>query len=429
VSGLDTDYHSLPDPVRDFFDDQFQRAYQLVSDLRYEPTGLYRDAYLTTGQHDRISSIAATGAGLIALAIADMEGFEHNAAEKAIITLRSILGYTGGCAPIRDAGTGFFCHWIDVLTGERRWNSEISTIDTALLVSGALFAMNYFASRELTRLVIELYSSIAWHAAVADPGRGAVFLVIEDGKGRLPVLPFNEYAILANLIRYEQSSSNAGSVMWRNVFQDSALPRLPAKRTPFGHILCMHGRIPSSFVYQFPFYLVHEYTTGSVYRCFYRRMALADRISWKCYPDIPDYLWGHGAGVNSRGYYHADAVGDNPTRTAAPYIIAGFLPVYQEGIYDLYEIYRSLVPYNRDVSTGNPVDDMRFCSSYRYGLTRIELPVGGKLWYPEHMSAIDWSTMLYGLTAFKHGVEFFVKYNDFSSLGVMWRRGRALKIG
>ena len=43
---------------------------------------------------------------------------------------------------------GFFYHWADVHTGERIWDSEISLVDTAILLCGVLTARAHFNSRE-----------------------------------------------------------------------------------------------------------------------------------------------------------------------------------------------------------------------------------------------------------------------------------------
>jgi len=49
-------------------------------------------------------------------------------------------GRTSGFVPARNPQNGFFRHWINMTTGERAWSSEYSSIDTGLLVIGALFS-------------------------------------------------------------------------------------------------------------------------------------------------------------------------------------------------------------------------------------------------------------------------------------------------
>ena len=62
---------------------------------------------------------------------------------------------------------GFYYHFLDHHTGARVWHSELSMVDTALLIAGALTAGMYFtadvpAEIELRQLVEELYRRIDW---------------------------------------------------------------------------------------------------------------------------------------------------------------------------------------------------------------------------------------------------------------------------
>ena len=60
---------------------------------------------------------------------------------------------------------GWFYHFVERHTGERAWKSELSTIDTALLLAGVLTAQQYFASDgEIVRMAQEIYERVdfAW---------------------------------------------------------------------------------------------------------------------------------------------------------------------------------------------------------------------------------------------------------------------------
>ena len=61
---------------------------------------------------------------------------------------------------------GWFYHFIDVKTGERAWESEASTIDTALFLKGALVAREYFDDDEVRDLVNAIYARIDWRWAM-----------------------------------------------------------------------------------------------------------------------------------------------------------------------------------------------------------------------------------------------------------------------
>lgn len=63
---------------------------------------------------------------------------------------------------------GFYYHFLDMTTGRRTWNSEVSTIDTAYLLAGALTAAQYFDretkdEREIRNLTDALYRRADWH--------------------------------------------------------------------------------------------------------------------------------------------------------------------------------------------------------------------------------------------------------------------------
>ena len=47
-------------------------------------------------------------------------------------------------------------------TGRREWESELSSIDTALLVAGALTAGEYFRGTEVAELAEQLYRQVDW---------------------------------------------------------------------------------------------------------------------------------------------------------------------------------------------------------------------------------------------------------------------------
>jgi hypothetical protein len=58
---------------------------------------------------------------------------------------------------------GWFYHFVDATTGRRVWNCELSSIDTALLLAGALTAKEYFGDPEITRLADFIYRRVDFH--------------------------------------------------------------------------------------------------------------------------------------------------------------------------------------------------------------------------------------------------------------------------
>jgi len=61
---------------------------------------------------------------------------------------------------------GWLYHFVDVHTGERYWNCEVSTIDTALFLQGAIAAREYFNDPAVTSLVNEIYGRIDFRWAL-----------------------------------------------------------------------------------------------------------------------------------------------------------------------------------------------------------------------------------------------------------------------
>lgn len=86
-----------------------------------------------------VSSIASTGFGLTALIIAHKRGYLDRSEIETRIhhTLDFILNKL-------DGEQGFYYHFVDIKTGKRVWNCEVSTIDTAILMNGVLTVREYF---------------------------------------------------------------------------------------------------------------------------------------------------------------------------------------------------------------------------------------------------------------------------------------------
>ncbi|MFT7589322.1 MAG: hypothetical protein ACI959_001539, partial [Limisphaerales bacterium] len=112
--------------------------------------------------------------GQIALCIADSMGWELNAEDLALTTLKSVTGYHPTFSPDRNA-SGFFRHWLDMETGAQAWSSEYSTIDTEILVAGALFCAHYFRSDSISFYTDELWNSINHGSVIDDPVSGSLF--------------------------------------------------------------------------------------------------------------------------------------------------------------------------------------------------------------------------------------------------------------
>ena len=150
-------------PPRDerFLIDLEQHSFRYFWDEADPDTGLVPDRARMDGSpldegHRNVASIAATGFGLTALCIAA----ENNWIEKtqARERTRNTLRFFEGRAFNEH---GWFYHWMDAKTGDRKWNSEVSSIDTALLLAGVLTARQYFRNdQEIVRLATRIYERV-----------------------------------------------------------------------------------------------------------------------------------------------------------------------------------------------------------------------------------------------------------------------------
>src|SRR5271170_5007311 len=118
------------------------------------------------------ASIAATGFALAAYPVAVERGFMPRAAavERTLTTLRFFWNSRQGLEPDATGYQGFYYHFLDMRTGRRAWQCELSTVDSAFLLAGALTAGMYFAAdrpdeNEIRSLAGALYQRADWHWA------------------------------------------------------------------------------------------------------------------------------------------------------------------------------------------------------------------------------------------------------------------------
>ena len=92
------------------------------------------------------ASIAATGLALACYPIGVERGFMSRSAavERTLATLRFFWNSPQGPEPDATGYKGFYYHFLDMQTGRRAWQCELSTVDSAFLLAGALTARDLF---------------------------------------------------------------------------------------------------------------------------------------------------------------------------------------------------------------------------------------------------------------------------------------------
>jgi hypothetical protein len=153
---------SLTEIDNDLLDDLSRRSFRYFWEQTNLRTGLVVDRASATGDPEKrpsqegVASIAATGFGLTATCIAaDHRWISHEMARQRVL---AALRYFANKAPQQH---GWFYHYLDAATGERRWHSEVSSIDTALLLAGVLTAREYFHDDpEIVQLATTVYDRV-----------------------------------------------------------------------------------------------------------------------------------------------------------------------------------------------------------------------------------------------------------------------------
>jgi hypothetical protein len=117
-------------------------------------------------------SIAVVGFALSSYVVAVEHGWlaRADAVERSLTALRFFRDSDQSGGPEATGYKGFYYHFLDLHTGVRVWRSELSMIDTALLIAGALSTSMYFDANtpdeiELRELVDMLFRRVDWRWA------------------------------------------------------------------------------------------------------------------------------------------------------------------------------------------------------------------------------------------------------------------------
>ena len=286
-----------------------QASLQYFIRLSYKTTGLTKDS----SRSGSPSSVAATGFSLAAIAIGQSRGWiSPDAAQKQIEkTLDTLLHKA-------DHKNGFFYHFLDVQTGKRVWNSEASSIDTALLVAGALVAAQYYPGTSIEKMARKIYERIEWRWMMNN-----TMLMCMGWKPESGFLPYywdsyNEHLILQALA-IGSPTNPIPAKAWEEWFRTE---------DDFNGKRIVHSYSGSLFTYQFPHAFIdfRELADRGINYFENSRLAsLANReysLSFQeKYRTYSENSWGLSASVGPGGY---KAYGGKPGEgiqdgTIAPY--------------------------------------------------------------------------------------------------------------
>jgi hypothetical protein len=298
------------------------------------------------------ASIAAVGFGLSAITVAIDHGWlsREDGRKRVLNTLRFFWNAPQSATDVTATGyNGWFYHFLDMNTGKRVWQSELSTIDTALLMGGVLHARQYFTDTsademEIRTLSDQLYERINWAWILPRPPKIAMGWKPESGFLSNDWVGYNEGMILYILAMGAPKNSIGGlawqfwtrGYAWQSHYGYSFLTFPPL----FGH---QYSHVWVDFRSRQDEYMRNQ---GSDYFENSRRATLAQRnyciANPKKWADYSENVWGITASDIPNGYSAQGAPPDqNDNGTIAPTAAGGsfaFTPT--ESLAALREMYR-----------------------------------------------------------------------------------------
>jgi len=254
------------------------------------------------------ASIAAVGFGLTAIPVGIENGWisREEGYERVLTTLKTFAeGKVEG-------KNGFFYHFVDMNTGKRAWDCELSSIDTALLMAGVLFVKEYFAGTEVEKLADQLYRNVNWQWMLTDDGVLSMGWKPEGGFLGARWDSFNE-GILAYILAIGSPTYPIPPESWDKIYR-------PVHDT--------YISLPQEtlFVYQYPNIWVDFRNKEDKYANYFNNAEVATRYNWLFtfmkrfdYETYDVDIWGLSACDGPNGYKAYGASEDNHDGTIAPY--------------------------------------------------------------------------------------------------------------
>ncbi|MGA2807152.1 MAG: glucoamylase family protein [Terracidiphilus sp.] len=142
-----------------FLDDLEHASFLFFWEQANPQTGLVKDrCNVRAKDSSTAASMASTGFGLTAICIGERRGFvSRSEARTRVIESLSFLWHK------LPTHRGFFYHFANINTGERMWDSEVSSVDTALLLCGVLTCREHFQDTTISELAHAIFDRVEWN--------------------------------------------------------------------------------------------------------------------------------------------------------------------------------------------------------------------------------------------------------------------------
>ncbi|PTX92267.1 glucoamylase family protein [Opitutus sp. ER46] len=275
-------------------DDMQRAAFRFFDEQSHPVTGLIRDRARADGSpSEGKASISASGFALSGWVIATHRGWVGRT--EALERVRSSLRFLATKAQREH---GFFYHFMEMDTGERTWKCELSSIDSALFLAGAIVAREYFQDPEITRLVNQLYTDMDWKWFQNDGEIVSLSWHPETGFSRYRWMNYSEH-LMMSFLALGAPEHGLDARYWR-----------AWSRVPVGSYAGYH------YIQQAPLF-VHQFTHSyadfrdrrDAFADYYQNSVLATLAQRQfCidlrreYPSWSERLWGITASDSATGY-------------------------------------------------------------------------------------------------------------------------------
>ncbi len=275
-------------------DDIERTGFRFFAEQSHPVTGLVRDRARADGSASQgKASIASSGFDLPVWAIAVERGWITR--PEALERVRSKLRFLATRAPRQH---GFFYHFMEMESGERAWKSELSSIDSAIFLAGAIVAREYFADAEITTLVNGLLADVDWHWFCNGGDLISLGWRDETGFSRYRWIRFSEH-VLMSFLALGTSPRPLDAAYWNRWL-----------RQPLGRYgEWVYLQYPPLFVYQFPEAFMDLRDRRDAFANYFRNSTLATLAQRQFsidlrseFPAWGETLWGLTASDSVKGY-------------------------------------------------------------------------------------------------------------------------------
>ena len=277
-----------------FLDDLERKTFLYFWEQSNPQTGLIKDrCNVRKADTSVVASVASTGFGLTAICIAEKRGFiSHQEARLRVIATLSFLWKK------LPTHRGFFYHFANINTGERIWDSEVSSVDTAILLCGILTCRQHFRDRDIFQLAGAIFDRVDWTWLSEDTTLLPMGWTPEFG-----FLPYKwDYyseLMMIYLLGMGSSTHPLRPEAW-----------LAWKRTTFEYDgLRYIGSFAPLFVHQYSQAWFDFRHKRDKYADYFQNSAVATEVHrrfcvelGKNFPDYSDDLWGITASDSDKGY-------------------------------------------------------------------------------------------------------------------------------